>query len=48
MAINELIIRVLCDVQAEITVDGAVLYSQTADNQRSVLLAAKKIISILI
>ena len=45
MAMNELIIRALCDVQAEITVDGAVLYSQTTDNQSSVFLAAKKIIS---
>ena len=45
MAMNELIIRVFCDVQAEIIVDGAVLYSQTTDNQSSVFLAAKKIIS---
>ena len=45
MALNELIIRVLCDVQANISVDGAVLYSQTTDNQSSVFLAAKKILS---
>ncbi len=45
MATNELIIRVLCDVQAEITVDGAVIYSQTTDNQRSVFLAAKELLS---
>ena len=44
-AMNELIIRVLCDVQAEFTVDGAVLYSQTTDNQSSVFLAAKEILS---
>ena len=42
---NELIFRVLCDVRAEITVDGAVLYSQTIDNQSSVFFAAKNILS---
>ena len=44
MALNELSIRVLCDVRAKITVDGAVLYSQTKDNQNSVILAAKNIL----
>lgn len=44
MPINELSIRVLCDVRSETTVDGAVLYSQTKDNQKSVLLAAKNIL----
>ncbi len=37
---NELTIRVLCDVRAETTVDGAVLFSQTQDNQNSVFLIA--------
>ena len=41
---NELIFRVLCDVRAKTTVDGAVLFSQTKDNQKSVFLAAKKIL----
>ena len=44
MALNELSIRVLCDIRAKITVDGAVLYSQTKDNQNSVILAAKNIL----
>ena len=44
MAKNELSIRVLCDVRAETIVDGAVLYSQTKDNQNSVILAAKNIL----
>jgi hypothetical protein len=44
MALNELSIRVLCDVRAKIAVDGAVLYSQTKDNQNSVILAAKNIL----
>jgi len=44
MAMNELSIRVLCDVRAETTVDGAVLYSQTKDNQNSVIFAAKHIL----
>ena len=42
---NELTIRVLCDVRAETTVDGAVLFSQTQDNQNSVFLAAKNILA---
>lgn len=41
---NELSIRVLCDVRPETTVDGAVLYSQTKDNQNSVIFAAKNIL----
>ena len=44
MLMNELCIRVLCDVRAETKVDGAVLYSQTKDNQNSVILAAKNIL----
>ena len=44
MALNELSIRVLCDIRSKITVDGAVLYSQTKDNQNSVILAAKNIL----
>ena len=44
MLMNELSIRVLCDVRAETTVDGAVLYSQTKDNQNSVLFAAQHIL----
>ena len=44
MAMNELIVRVLCDVRAETPADGAVLYSQTFENQNSVLHAAKNIL----
>ena len=45
MLMNELTIRVLCDVRAETTVDGAVLFSQTQDNQNSVFFAAKNILA---
>ena len=41
---NELIIRVLCDFRLETIVDGAVLFSQTIDNQNSVFYAAKNIL----
>ncbi|MGD2014092.1 MAG: hypothetical protein PVH37_23370 [Desulfobacterales bacterium] len=41
---NELIIRVLCDVRAKAIVDGAILYCQTIDNQNSVFFAAKDIL----
>jgi hypothetical protein len=44
MLMNELSIRVLCDIRAETTIDGAVLYSQTIDNQNSVIFAAKNIL----
>ncbi len=44
MAMNELIIRVLCDVRPGNSVGGAVLFSQTSDNQNSVFSTAKNII----
>ena len=44
MAMNELIIRTLCDVRPETSVNGAVLFSQTTDNQNSVFSAAKIIL----
>ena len=44
MAMNELIFRVLCDIRAETPADGAVLYSQTIENQNSVFLAAKNLL----
>jgi hypothetical protein len=45
MAMNELIIRALCDVRPETAVNGAVLFSQTSDNQNSVFSAAKNILA---
>ena len=45
MAMNELIIRALCDVRPETAVNGAVLFSQTTDNQNSVFSAAKDILA---
>ena len=44
MAMNELIVRVLCDIRAVTPADGAVLYSQTFENQNSVFHAAKNIL----
>ena len=44
MAMNELIIRALCDVRPETAANGAVLFSQTTDNQNSVFSAAKLIL----
>ncbi len=44
MAMNELIIRVLCDVRPGSSVNGAVLFSQTTDNQNSVFSTARNII----
>jgi hypothetical protein len=41
----ELTIRTLCDVRAEAKADGVFLFSQTKDNQQSVLSAALKIIN---
>ena len=45
MKILELTIRTLCDVRAEIVADGVFLYSQTKDNQYSVLSAARQVMN---
>jgi hypothetical protein len=45
MEILELTIRTLCDVRAKNVADGAYLYSQTKDNQHSVLSAAQQVIN---
>jgi hypothetical protein len=44
MKILELTIRTLCDVRAKTVADGVFLYSQTEDNQHSVLSAALAVI----
>lgn len=41
----EITIRTLCDVKAEKTIDAVYLYSQTEDNQSSVLSAAHQLMS---
>lgn len=45
MKILELTIRTLCDVRAKTVADGVFLYSQTEDNQHSVLSAAQRVIN---
>ncbi len=40
----ELLLRIMCDVRPRDRVDGAYLFGQTVDNQKSVFLAAQRII----
>ncbi len=43
MKLLELTVRTLCDIRAGTVTDAAYLYSQTKDNQESVLTAAAKL-----
>jgi hypothetical protein len=45
MKLFEIAVRAFCDVQADVTADAVYLYSQTEDNQISVLTAARQLLA---